>query len=162
MSDEAPISIPPHTPKKEPVRVTTPPSSPPAQLQGKTQAQSTPQQSQVPPPVQAPTPPPVRGFSKARARINAKEVFFRLAEVFLLAVSLFLVWWSFSFVLAKRQAEVKERNLKLTSMNREMDNLQRTWSEDQSAEVTKKYEIATNMSLSSGEGFLDWWTNLRK
>lgn len=158
MSDEVPISI-PHIPKPQPVRVTPPAPAPPVQLQ-KPPAQPPPLQSQVQPPPQPPAPPPSRAFSKARERINAKEVFFRLANILLLALSLFLVWWSYGVVLSKRQQQAKELNLKVTTMDREADELQRAWPEDQSAEVAKKYELATNMLLSGEEGVVEWWRNL--
>lgn len=159
MSDEVPISIPSHIPKPQPVRVTPPPPTPPVQLQ-KPQSPPPPIQSQVQPPPQATAPPPSRGFSKARERINAKEVFFRLATFLLLAVSLFLVWWSYNLVLVKRQQEVKDLNAKLTEMSREMDVLQNTWSEDQSAAVTKKYDLANSMLLSGEDNVLEWWKDL--
>ena len=157
MSDEVPISI-PHIPKPQPVRVTAPDPAQPAQLQ-KPPAQPPPIQSLVQPPPQAPTPPP-RAFSKARERINAKELFFRFATILLLAVSIFLVWWSYSMVLSKQQQQVKELNLNLSKMSREADQLQSAWSEDQSAEVAKKYELATGMLLSGEEGVMEWWKNL--
>jgi cell division protein FtsL len=157
MSDEIPISIPPIIPKPQPVRVTAPAPSPPLQIQ---KEGPTPGQPQVQPPVQAPTPPPVRGFTKARQSINVKEVFFRLAIVFLLAVSLFLVWWSFTQVLAKREKEVKDLNSRITTADREIDDLQRAWTDEQSAEVAKRYDHARSMLLSGEDSVAVWWQNL--
>ena len=158
MSDEVPISI-PHIPKPQPVRVTPPTPAEPVQLQ-KPQALPPPIQSQVQPPPQAPAPPRSRAFSKARERINAKEIFFRFANILLLAVSLLLVWWSYGMVLSKRQQQVNELNLNLSKMTREADELERAWTADQSAEVSKKYKLATNMLLSGEEGVVEWWRNL--
>jgi hypothetical protein len=107
-----------------------------------------------------PAPPPVRGFAKARERINAKEIFFRFATFLLIAASLFLVWWSFTQFLAKRQQEVKEINTKLTRLDREIDSLDHAWSDEQSGEVTKKYDLAKSMLLSGEDSVADWWKNL--
>jgi len=156
MNEDVPISI-PSIPKPPPVRVTAPPPTPPIQLQTKGQPS---EQQQVQPPPQAPAPPRSNAFKRVRERVKAKEVFFRLATALLLTASLLLVWWSYSLVLAKRQQEVKELNLKLTRMNHEMDELQRTWGDNQSAAVTEKYALATRMLLTGEDSVLNWWTNL--
>lgn len=91
-------------------------------------------------------------------RLTASELLFRIVVVLLLAGSLLLAWWSFSFVLAKPLKESRRLNTEVTKVSREVDEMERNWNAEQVEEVDRKFSKALTMFLR--EDVTSWARNL--
>lgn len=109
------------------------------------------------PPAPASPPLPIKRHPVAD-RLTASELLFRVMVVLLLAGSLFLAWWSFTFVLAKPLKETRALNAQVSQLSREVDEMERSWTPEQQAELDRKFSKAMTMFLN--EDVSAWARNL--
>jgi hypothetical protein len=93
-------------------------------------------------------------------RFNAYEWQFRIFIVVMLGVSVLLSWWSLKR-LVPLQRQCRELSATVSRVSTEVDEMQRQWSEDDAAQIRRRFAQANAQLFVDQSALESWMANLK-
>jgi hypothetical protein len=95
------------------------------------------------------------------ARLRNQRLLTRLVMLAVLALSLWLLWWSVVVRLAPVNRQYQEKTRELSALADQVDELKLQWSAPKLAELETQYQSAQTMLFENPDATADWAKNLK-